>query len=248
MKVITISNQKGGVAKTTTAAALWAGLNMRGLKALAIDLDPQCNLSDSVGAGEGKTVFGVLAREIAADEAIQTIGGIDIIAGASMLAAADNVFTETGKECRLKEALQPLKEKYDYCIIDTPPSLNVLTVNALTASDSAIIPVQADLFSINGLTKLYMTVEAVKKYFNVGLTIEGILLTRFKPRTSMSREVLAMLETSAGQLKTKVFKTAIRECVKVSEAPARQVNLLEAFPKSTAAEDYNAVIDELLKG
>lgn len=245
MKVITISNQKGGVAKTTTAAALWAGLNMRGYKTLAIDLDPQRNLSDGVGADESKTAFGVLTGELTATEAIQSVGGYDIIAGTTMLAAADNVLTETGKECRLKEAIEPLKEKYHYCIIDTPPALGVLTVNALTAADSVIVPVQADLYSINGLTKLYMTVEAVRKYFNPGLTIEGVLLTRYKPRASMSKEVMSILKNSADTLNTKVFNTTIRESIKTAEAQAQQQSIIQAFPKSTAAEDYNELIDEI---
>lgn len=245
MKILTISNQKGGVAKTTTAAALWAGLNMRGFKTLAIDLDPQRNLSDGVGADESKTAFGVLTGEVTAAEAVQTVGGFDIIAGAGMLAAAESVLTETGKECRLKEALEPLKKKYDYCIIDTPPSLNVLTVNALTATDGVIVPVQADLFSINGLTKLYLTVEAVRKYFNPGLQIEGVLLTKYKPRANMSREIMKILQDSAERLDTKIYKTAIRESIKAAEAPAQRQAVIQAFPRSTVAEDYNSLIDEI---
>lgn len=248
MKIITISNQKGGVAKTTTAGALWAGLNMRGFKTLAIDLDAQRNLSDGVGASESKTAFGILTREITAAEAIQSVNGLDIIPGATMLSAAESVLTDTGKECRLKEALEPLKEKYDYCIIDTPPALGVLTVNALTASDSVIVPVQADLYSINGLTKLYWTVETVRKYFNPGLKIEGILLTRYKPRATMSRETSRILEESAEKLNTRLFKTAIRESIKAAEAPAHKQTLIQAFPKSSAAEDYNKIIDEIIEG
>lgn len=246
MNVITISNQKGGVAKTTTAAALWAGLNMRGYKALAIDLDPQRNLSDGVGADESKTAFGLLTGEITAAEAIQSVGGFDIIAGSTMLQAAENVLTDTGKECRLKEAIEPLKKKYDYCIIDTPPALGVLTVNALTASDNVIVPVQSDVFSINGLTKLYLTVEAVRKYFNPGLKIAGVLLTKYRPRTTMSRDIMRILQDGAEKLDTKIYKTYIRECIKAAEAPTQKKAIVQAFPKSTAAEDYNNFIDELI--
>ncbi|MEE3451290.1 MAG: AAA family ATPase [Acutalibacteraceae bacterium] len=248
MKVITISNQKGGVAKTATAAALWAGFNMRGYKTLAIDLDPQRNLSDGAGADENKTIFGVMSREITAGEAIQTVDDMDLIASTQMLAAADSIFTETGKECILRESLEPLKDKYRYCIIDTPPTLNVLTVNALTASDSVIIPVYADVYSITGLTKLYLTMNAVKKYFNPSLTIEGILLARYKSNTNMSREITELLQDTAQQLDTVVFNAKIRDCVKVAEAPARRRNLLKEYPTATAAEDYNSLIDELLKG
>ena len=248
MKVITIATMKGGTGKTATAAAIWAGLNMRGYKSIALDLDPQCNLSDGAGAATtGKTVFGAMTGEIGAVEAIQTIDDMDVIAGSAFLSAADNTFTETGKEYRLKELLEPLKKKnYDFCIIDTPPSLNVLTVNALTASDSVIIPVQSDINAITGLTKLYYTVDAVRKYFNPGLQIEGVLLTRYNPRTTMSREVLELLDSSTEQLGTKLFNTKIRDSVKVAESAARKQPLLKAYPTATAAQDYNALIDEIL--
>lgn len=249
MHIITIGTQKGGTGKTATAAALWTGLNMRGYKALAIDLDPQCNLSDNAGAAtNGKTIFGALTGEIRAVDAIQSADGFDIISGSPFLSTADTAFTETGKEYRLKEALEPLKKKkYDFCIIDTPPSLNVLTKNSLTAADTVIVPAQSDINAITGLQKLYFTVDAVRKYFNQGLQVEGVLLTRYNPRTTMSKEILNLLENSVEQLGTKLFNAKIRDCVKIAESAARKIPLLKAYPTATAAQDYNAFIDEVLK-
>lgn len=249
MKTIIIANQKGGVAKTATAAALWAGLNQRGKKTIAIDLDPQCNLTDSAAAAkDGKTIFGVLTREGAAAESIQTINGMDIIAGSTMLAAAESIFTDTGKEYIVQESIDPIKRHYDFCVIDTPPTLNILTVAALTAADYIIIPAFADVHSISGISKLYDTIAAVKKYFNKRVKISGILLTRYKANTALSKEITALIESAAIQAKTKVYNTKIRDCIKVPESAARQEPLLTVYPKSTAAADYQQFIDEFIEG
>ena len=249
MKTIVIANQKGGVAKTATAAALWAGLNQRGKKTIAIDLDPQCNLTDSAAAAkDGKTIFGVLTRETTAAESIQSINGMDIIAGSMMLSAAESVFTETGKEYILQESTEPIKKQYAYCIIDTPPTLNILTVTALTAADYIVIPAFADVHSISGIIKLHEIVGAVKKYFNKRVKVSGILLTRYKANTALSKEITELLESAAKQMKTKVFDTKIRDCIKVPESAARQEPLLTVYPKSTAAADYQQFIDEFIEG
>ena len=249
LKTIIIANQKGGVAKTATAAAILAGFNQRGKKTIAIDLDPQCNLTESTAAAtDGKTIFGVLSGEITAAESIQTIDSIDIIASSEKLSAAESIFTETGKEYLLRESIEPIKKRYDYAIIDTPPTLNILTVAALTAADIIIIPAFADVHSISGITKLSGTIKAVKKYFNPKIKIGGILLTRYKANTTLSKEITELFEETAQQLGTKVYNTKIRECIKVPESAARQEPLLSIYPKSTAALDYNSFIDELLKG
>ena len=249
MKVITIGNQKGGVAKTTTAAALWAAFYKHGKTALAIDLDPQRNLSDGVQAGQEKTVCGVLMGEITAEEAIQTINGRDIIAGAGYLAAADTLFTEIGKETRLKKALQPLKNKkvYDYIIIDTPPNLGILTVNALAAADAAIIPVQADIYSLAGLMKYYNTIEAIREYFTPELTVDGIVLTRYKPRTKLSRDINDLLNATAEKMHTGILQPPIRESIKAAEAPAQGMTLFDYAPNSTIAADYYDLAGEIIR-
>jgi len=154
-KIVAIINQKGGVGKSTTAEALLAGLSLKGYKTLAIDLDAQGNLTYSTGATtEGATALGILTGEVKAKEAIQQTKSGDIIASNKALAGADAFISDTGKEYRLKEALETISGDYDYIIIDTPPALGILTINALTACDSVIIPAQADIYSIQGIEQL----------------------------------------------------------------------------------------------
>ena len=160
---------------------------------------------------------------------------------------ADTCIEGTGREHRLKEALEPLAEKYDYIIIDTPPALGVLTVNALTACNSAIIPAQAEIHSIQGIRLLYDVINAVKKYTNPKLKIRGVLLTRYKGRAILSKDMKAILEDTAQELGTKVFNTPIRECIAVGEAQATQSDIFSYSPRSNATEDYKALIDEIEK-
>lgn len=248
MKVYSLVNQKGGVSKTTTAAELWAGLNARGKKALAIDLDPQGNFTYHAGArGDSKTAFGLLTREATAAEAIQHTANGDFIAASQALAGADTTITETGKEYRLKEALAPLPALgYDYVIIDTPPELGILTINALTASDSVIIPALADVFSLQGIEKLSHTMQTVKTYCNKDLNIAGLLITRYNPRTLLSQSIASSLMELARKLGTKVFDTTIREGVTVREAQLKQMSLRTYAPNAKVTEDYAAFIEELL--
>ena len=167
MKTIAIVNRRGGVGKTATAHAIGAGLALRGYKTLFIDLDPQTNLTFDIGAKTAPlTSMEVLSGTATAEEAIQHTEGGDIIAGSPSLAVADTAIEGTGKEHRLKEALESIAGSYDYCIIDTPPALGVLTVNALTASQRAIIPAQAEVHSLQGIGLLYETIRAVQKYTN----------------------------------------------------------------------------------
>lgn len=246
-QIFTVTNQKGGAGKTTTAAALAAGLALRGYNPLLIDLDPQCNLSFCTGArASGASALGVLTGEISAAAAIQHTGAGDIIPASKHLSGADLLFTDTGKEYRLREALEPLRGQYSHFIIDTPPALGVLTVNALTASGAVIIPAQADIFSLQGIERLSETLQPVKRYTNPGLKIEGILLTRYAARSVLSREISQLAQQIAAKLQTRVFRATIRESVTIREAQISQQTLFQYAPRAKVTADYAAFIDELL--
>lgn len=247
-KCIAVINQKGGVGKSTTAATVAAGLSLKGYKTLSIDLDAQANLTYTAGAKTtGATALGVLTGEAKAENAIQHTDSGDIIAANQALAGADAFIADTGKEYRLKEALESVKATYDYIIIDTPPALGILTINALTACDSVIIPAQADIYSLQGIEQLAETMKPVKKYCNPSLKIEGILLTRYSPRSVLSREVAELAEQLAARLGTKVFKATIRENISIKEAQISQLSIFEYAPNSNAAKDYNTFIEELIR-
>ena len=249
MKTITVTNQKGGTGKTTTAIQLAAGLSLKGYKTLSIDLDAQGNLTYTAGAKtDGATALGVLTGEVKAENAIQHTPSGDIIAANKALAGADAFIADTGKEYRLKEALESLQAAYDYIIIDTPPALGILTINALTACTGAIIPAQADIYSLQGIAQLNSTIETVKKYCNPSLSIMGIVLTRFNGRSIIRREVAEMLERTAEQLHTKLYTSKIRECTALVEAQATKQNIYSYAPRSNATADYKALVDEILRG
>lgn len=246
MEIIAVANQKGGVAKSTTAGAVGAGLHRRGYRVLLVDLDAQANLSYSLNAaGRALSSMEVLTGTAAINDAIFSTSSGDIVPASPALATADLVVTDTGKEYRLKEALTPIKAAYDYIILDCPPSLGILTVNALTACSSVIIPSQADIYSLQGLGQLIRTVQAVKKYCNSGITIKGLLLTRYNARTILSRDMKDLLDDTAKQLGTRVFTTFIRECTAIKEAQAKKESIFDYAPSSNGAKDYNSLIDEL---
>ena len=246
-KAIAVINQKGGVGKSTTAHALGAGLILKGYSVLFVDLDYQGNLSYSMGANtKGYNALGVLERPETAKEEIQHTPQGDIIASSPKLAGADKLLEETGKEYRLKEALESLQGAYDYIIVDTPPALGILTINALTACTGAIIPAQADIYSLQGIAQLNSTIETVKKYCNPSLSIMGIVLTRFNGRSIIRREVAEMLEQTAEQLHTKLYSTKIRECVSIVEAQAMKKPIYSYAPRSNATADYKALVAEML--
>lgn len=248
-ETMAIVNQKGGVGKSTTASALAAGLSIKGAKVLAIDLDSQANLTYTFGANtDGATALGVITGEVKAGEAIQHTPSGDIIPASKALAGADAFITDTGKEYRLKEALEGLQTHYDYVILDTPPALGILTINALTACNSVIIPAQADIYSLQGIEQLSETIKPVRKYCNPGLRIEGILLTRYSPRSVLSRDIAELAEQLARKIGTKVFKTTIREAIAIKEAQISQKTIFEYAPRAKVAEDYMRFIDELLEG
>lgn len=247
MKIYSIINQKGGVGKSTTALAIGAGLTLKGYSVLYVDLDAQGNLSYTLGADtQGYNSMGALQRPETAKEEIQQTAEGDIIASSPTLAAADTILIDTGKEYRLKEALNSLSGLYEYCIIDTPPALGILAINALTACRGAIIPAQADIYSLQGIGQLNSTIQAVKKYCNSSLSIKGIVLTRYSSRSVISREVAETLEKTAEQLNTKLYKTRIRECTALKEAQATRQNIYSYAPKSNATADYTALVEEIL--
>lgn len=251
MKAIAVINQKGGVGKSTTSSAIGGGFMLEGAKVLYVDLDPQCNLSYLMEADiSGLTqasALDVLQGSASAAQAVQHTAQGDVIAASPALAGADIVLTATGKEYRLKEALEALAGLYDYCVIDTPPALGVLTINALTACQGCIIPAQADFLSLQGIGQLHGTIETVRKYCNPGLKVYGIVLTRYSARAVISREVSAMMEATAATLQTRLYKTRIRECTAIKEAQAMRKSIYAYAPRSNASADYTALVKEILE-
>lgn len=249
MKKIAIINQKGGVCKSTNALNIGAALSHKGKKVLYIDLDAQGSLSFSmkVNTAQSGNAMAILEKQtIAVDDIQQTSRG-DAIASTPLLSNADIMLTQVGKEYRLKKALETLPQKYDYCIIDTPPALSIVTVNALTACTGAIIPAQTDIFSLQGITQLNVTINAVKEYCNPNLYIMGIVLNRYNARTILNREVEKQVNNVAEQMDTKVYNTKIRECIAVKEAQALQEDIFSYAPKSNAAIDYVALSNEIVR-
>lgn len=257
MKTIAVVNQKGGVGKTATAHAIGAGLILKGFSVLFVDLDAQQNLSYTMGASpKGKTIADLLQESIDAEpgaalhtlDAIQHTRNGDIIASAATVAGADTILADvTGREYKLKEILAPVKKSYDYCILDTPPTLGTLTVNALTAAQAAIAPAQADIYSLVSIGQLSNTIATVKRYCNPGLSFSGIVITRYNGRAVVRREVAERMETAAAQYGTKVYKSRIRECTALQEAALTQRSIFDYAPRSNAAKDYSALIEEILE-
>lgn len=246
--MISVSNQKGGVGKTTTTCAVAAGLKKRGYRVLVVDLDPQGNLGFSVGADTetSATIYDVLKGEVKVQFAIQKTAAMDIIISSILLSGIELEFTKTGREYLLKEALKPIRDLYDYILLDTPPALGILTINAFTASDSIIVPMLSDIFSLQGIAQLYETVERVKKYCNPNIAVAGILLTKYNPRTLLSREIRGTVELIAQDLNIRVFDSFVRSGVAASEAQSVQKSIFDYSPRSNIARDYNNFLDELL--
>lgn len=252
MKTIAITQQKGGTGKTTTAQQIGAGLARNGKRVLFIDLDPQGNLSYILGADQNAgTVLEMLNGEKPAQQITQQInpdnlpGSAAIIPATRYLAGADATITGAGREYRLAEALKPLAAHYDYCIIDTPPALGILTVNALAAADRVIIPCLPDVFSIQATAQITDTITGVRESCNPGLTIAGILITKYTPRQNLTRNITAILEDAARKIGTRLFATRIRESVSLREAQAMGKDVFTYSPRSNGAADYNALIQEI---
>jgi chromosome partitioning protein len=246
-RVIAIANQKGGVGKTTTAHNVAASMTYKDYKVLMVDLDPQGNLSFIAGADNAHkpTVYEVLNGKASIKAALQQTKNGDIIPANILLSGADMEITRPEL---LRNKLEAVKGGYDFVLIDTPPSLGILTINALTAADSVIIPMSADILSLQGISQLYNTIEAVRKRSNPGLKIEGLLFTQHNSRTLLSREFTKATKAVAKRMNTKVFKTAIRASVATREAQANQVDIITYSPISPTSEGYNALTVEIIKG
>lgn len=254
MKIFAIANQKGGVSKTTTVHCIGAGLAHTGFKVLLIDLDPQSNLTSichAVSDAQDKTtvtMLEILAKENNINEGIQHLELFDIIPSSMFLASIDSRLTDQmARPYRLQNALKDLKADYDYVLIDTPPALGTLTNNALVAADSVIIPAQADILSLQGVSQLYETIESVKEHANPNLTVSGIVLTRFQGRANLTKEIVTLFDAAAKQLKTVVFENRIREAIAVKEAQAALSDIFTIDSKSNASIDYGKLIKEIFK-
>jgi chromosome partitioning protein len=246
-EIISVINQKGGVGKSTTTLALGAGLSLRGFRVLFVDIDAQGNLTDTLRTdSERLTSDDLLKGNTPAKEVIRHFSQWDVIPASQGLAGADITITGNKKEYRLKESLAPLKKNYDYIVIDTPPALGVLMTNALADCSWAIIPAQADRYSLKGVVQLHATIDTVKKHSNHGMEVKGILLTRHNTRTVLSRDITEIIGQTAKRLNTKLFKTVIRESIAIKEAQAVRQDIYSYAPKSNAALDYGAFVDELL--
>jgi chromosome partitioning protein len=242
-KIIAITNHKGGVGKTTTTLNLASGCQQIGKKVLCLDLDPQANLSQSVKIHHPRNIYTALksGEPLLPFTILQ---GWDIVPSTLDLSGAEiELSGEAGREYLLKELLQPIKDTYDLIFIDCPPALGLLTLNALTASDYLIIPVQCEYLALQGLAKLLEVIEKIKKRLNPSLTIIGILLTQYDGRKILNRQVEETLVESFGD---KVFKTKIRDNIALAEAPVQGLDIFRYDSKSRGSEDYFLLCNELL--
>ena len=247
-RVIAFANQKGGVAKTTSTLNLAVAFAERDLDVLVIDLDPQGNLTMSQGLNPDtieRSMFDVLVHRLPITEVIQR-REIDLAVSSIDLASAELALSSMiGRERALEKALLPVREKYDYILIDTPPSLGLLTINAFVASDGVIVPVQCEYLSLRGLVQLENTLSMVRENLNPRVEIQGILPTMYDQRTLHSREAIDILQENFGDL---VFDTRIRKTIRYAEAPVKGASVLKYDPKGEAAGYYRDLAKEVLNG
>jgi len=244
-KVISISNHKGGVGKTTSSINIGAGLNKLNKKILLIDLDSQANLSQSLGLiNQEQNIYGALRGEYKL-QPIEIIKGLDLIPSTLDLSGAEvEMSGEAGREYILRELIEPIKTSYDYILIDSPPSLGLLTINSFTASDEVFIPLQAQYLALQGLTKLMEVIDKIKKRLNKELKVGGVFITQYDKRKVLNRDVV---DTIRNHFKSEVFKTMIRDNVALAEAPANQLDIFRYNSKSYGAEDYLNLCKEIIK-
>jgi chromosome partitioning protein len=247
-RVISFANQKGGVAKTTTTLNLGVAFAEEGLKVLLVDLDPQGNLTMSQGMNPDaidRSMFDVLVHRLPLQEVIHH-AEVDLAVSSIDLAGAELALSSMiGRERALEKALAVVKDAYDYVLVDTPPSLGLLTINALVASNGVIVPVQCEYLSLRGLVQLENTLSMIRENLNPHVEIEGILPTMYDSRTLHSREAVEILQENFGDL---VFDTKIRKTVRYAEAPVKGTSVLKYDPSGSAAEAYRQLAKEVLNG
>lgn len=248
MRTIAVINQKGGSGKTTTAVNLAAGLAENKRNVLLIDLDPQGSTSSWLGVsdGDGKTLYDVFVNKVHIDTIITKtdVAYLDAVPASNWLFGLDKALAhEVGSETILKQQLKKLSSKYDYVLIDCPPNLGILTINALTAVEEVIIPVEARVMALSGLVQLMQTIDVIKERLNKDLHIAGIVPCRVDGRTKHAKEVVAALETN---FKGMLYKTAIRENVRLSEAPSFTKPITEYDTRSYGAFDYRSLATEVI--
>lgn len=248
-KIISVANQKGGVGKTTTTVNLGTILAKRGKKVLLIDADPQGNATSGLGVEKELefSTYDILVNDTEMPDAVQDtiIKNLKICPSNMNLAGAEvELVSMMSREQRLKEKLEPIKDVFDYILIDCPPSLGLITLNAFTASDSVLIPVQCEYFALEGLGQLINTINLVKKHLNKNIQIEGALLTMYDMRTNLSNQVVKEVKK---YFDNKVYKTVIPRNVRVSEAPSYGMPITEYDPRSKGAKSYVKFAKEFLK-
>jgi chromosome partitioning protein len=247
-RVIALANQKGGVAKTTTTLNLAVALKEKGKRVLVVDLDPQGNLTMSQGMNPDeieRSMFDVLVHRLPIGEVVHQ-AEVDIAVSSIDLAGAElSLSSMIGRERALEKALLPVREEYDFILIDTPPSLGLLTINALVAANGVIVPVQCEYLSLRGLVQLQNTLEMIRENLNPGVGIEGILPTMYDRRLLHAREAVEILQENFGDL---VFNTRIRKTVRFAEAPVKGQSVMAYDPSSEAASLYRDLAKEVLNG
>ena len=250
-KIIAIANQKGGVGKTTTSVNLGAGLAQVGKKVLLVDIDAQGNATTGVGIEKSELdqcIYNVLVEDADVQGAIRKTAteNLDVVPATIQLAGAEIELVPTiSREVRLQRALQPIRDEYEYIIIDCPPSLGLLTINALTAADSVIIPVQCEYYALEGLSQLLNTVRLVQKHLNKNLAIQGVLLTMLDARTNLGIQVIDEVKK---YFRDKVYRSIIPRNVRLSEAPSHGKPIMQYDAKSRGAEVYLDLAEEVIAG
>ena len=246
--VIAFANQKGGVAKTTTTLNLGVAFAEEGLRVLLIDLDPQGNLTMSQGLNPDsieRSMFDVLVHQLPIEEVIQR-AEVDLAVSSIDLAGAELALSSLiGRERALAKAISSVRDQYDYVLIDTPPSLGLLTINALVAANGVIVPVQCEYLSLRGLVQLENTLSMIRENLNPSVEIQGILPTMFDNRTLHSREAVEILQENFGDL---VFDTKIKKTIRYAEAPVKGASVLKYDPTGSAAGAYRDLAKEVLNG
>jgi chromosome partitioning protein len=248
-RVVAIANQKGGVGKTTTAVNLGACLASLGQRVLLIDSDPQGNTTSGIGINKADVkycIYDVIVNDCPMDDAILTtqVPNLSLLPATIQLAGAEIELVPTiSREVRLRRAVQPLRTRYDYILIDCPPSLGLLTLNALTAADSILIPIQCEYYALEGLSQLLNTIRLVQRHLNTSLEVEGVLLTMLDARTNLGLQVI---EDVRKYFRDKVYKTVIPRNVRLSEAPSHGRPIIQYDPKSKGAETYLDLAKEVI--